>query len=195
MCACRGAGGHNLDWGLTFVVLDVHGSLCLQQQRDELCVAIKCRMVQSREPGDRGGVRGHRPVPSIALPTPAQHHGFKPAPLQHPGAPLCPPCVHVPEKATSTCAFGPRMGMLRPHRCGGGGQSRHRGVPLRVGVPGSPLPTDPLPQQHGHEHRWQRCPRPVTGLAVGWGKPPAPHPLCSHSSRSWRLPPGKQARS
>lgn len=61
-----------------------------------------------------------------------------------------------------------------------------QGCPSQGGVQRSPLPTDPLPpawpQQRGHEHRWQRCPCPVSGLPVGWGKPPAPHPLCSRSS-------------
>lgn len=36
--------------------------------------------------------------------------------------------------------------MLRPHRAGGGGQGRHRGVPHRVGCRGAPSPLTHFPQ-------------------------------------------------
>ena len=83
----------------------------------------------------------------------------------------------------------PSLGMLRPRGAGGDGHGKHRGGPTEGGgCQGAALPADPLPpawpRQHNHGHwhrgaqaaRWQQCPSPVPGVAVGQGKPPAPHP-------------------
>lgn len=96
--------------GLAFVVLDVHRSLRLQQQRDELCVAVERRMVQSREPGDRTPCQGvPRPLRSPASPCLAA----RPRACTRRSTPGHPLCLSQPPTCTCPRATPP----LHPSVC------------------------------------------------------------------------------